>query len=147
VPLAFGWWAVGHVARREREAAAGRDLVRAQLSAVSWTYAFKYAVSRDRPNGDPRSFPSGHASATFSTAVVLQQHYGWKVGVPAFALAGYTAASRVAAEKHWASDAMFGAFLGAASGRTVTLRLRGHRVALAPWPLAGGGGIQISSVR
>ncbi len=91
VPLAVGWWAVSRLTESERGAAAGRDLLRAQISAVSWTYAFKYAVNRERPNGDPRSFPSGHASATFATAMVLQEHYGWKIGVPVFAAAAYTA--------------------------------------------------------
>ena len=88
--------------------------MRAQISAVSWTYAFKYAVNRTRPNGDPRSFPSGHSSAVFATAMVLQEHYGWKVGLPIFAAAAYTAASRITVNKHWASDVTFGAVLGMA---------------------------------
>jgi hypothetical protein len=147
VPLAIGWWALGHVTGSDRETGAGRDLVRGQISAVSWTYALKYSVNRTRPNGDPRSFPSGHASATFATAAVLRQHYGWKAGVPALALASYTAASRVADDKHWLSDAVFGAFLGATSGRTVTVRLRSHRLTVMPWPLPGGAGVLISAVR
>ena len=128
-------------------AAAGRDLARAQISAASWTYALKYAVNRERPNGDPRSFPSGHASATFATALVLQQHYGWKVGGPAVAVAVYTSLSRVAANKHWASDVVFGSALGMASARAVTVRLRNTDVSISPLPLAGGGGILFTMVR
>ena len=142
-PLAAGWWIIGHAVGSGREAAAGRDLLRAQISAVSWTYVGKFAVNRDRPNGDPRSFPSGHSSATFATAMVLQEHYGWKFGVPAFAAAAYTAASRVAAEKHWASDVVFGAFVGMASARTVTIRFRGARASLAPLAAPGGGGVLV----
>jgi membrane-associated phospholipid phosphatase len=62
---------------------------------MSRTYLAKYTVNRTRPNGDPRSFPSGHTSASFATAQVLQGHYGWKVGVPVYAVATYTAGERV----------------------------------------------------
>jgi membrane-associated phospholipid phosphatase len=111
-PLAVTWWIAGHAAGSAHAAEAGRDLLRAQISAASWTYAIKYAVNRTRPNGDPRSFPSGHASATFATAMVLQRHYGWKLGVPMFAAATYTAAERITENKHWASDVAFGAVVG-----------------------------------
>ena len=104
-----------------------RDLLRAQISVVSWTYAIKFAADRTRPNGDPRSFPSGHASTSFATAMVLQEHYGWKLGLPAFLAGAPTPrVSRVAANQHWASDVVFGAAVGIASGRTVTLHLREH---------------------
>jgi membrane-associated phospholipid phosphatase len=146
-PLAIAWWTVGHLAGSLRDAEAGRDLLRAQISALSWTYAFKYSFNRTRPNGDPRSFPSGHASATFATATVLQQHYGWKIGLPLFAAAGYTAASRVNIDKHWTSDVVFGAVLGVVNGRTVTVHLRGAKVSLAPWAVPGGGGVLVSTLR
>lgn len=140
-PLAITWWIVGHVAGSERGADAGRDLLRAQISAASFTYAIKYAVNRTRPNGDPRSFPSGHASASWATAMVLQQHYGWKVSVPAFALATYVAGERVTQNKHWVSDVTFGATVGLISGRTVTLHLKRERVSVTPHAVHGGAGV------
>lgn len=143
VPLAAGWWIVGHMAGSVRHADAGRDLVRAQISAASWAYAWKYAVDRTRPNGDPRSFPSGHAAATFATAMVLQDHFGWKVGVPFFAASTYTALSRLTINKHWASDVTFGAFVGIASARTVTLHLRNTKFVLVPVAVPRGGGIAL----
>jgi membrane-associated phospholipid phosphatase len=139
VPVALTWWVVGYAGGNARAAAAGRDLMRAQISAMSWTFAVKYAVDRTRPNGDPRSFPSGHTASAFATAMVLQEHYGWKLGVPFFAIAGYTAASRVVDNRHWASDVMFGAFLGMTSGRTVTVRMRHQSVWLSPVVVPGGG--------
>ena len=145
VPLAVGWWAISRLNANERGAAAGRDLLRAQISAVSWTYAIKYAVNRERPNGDPRSFPSGHASATFATAMVLQEHYGWKVGVPVFAAAAYTAASRVTVNKHWASDVAFGAVVGMVSGRIATRQLRDYRLSVSPVVLNGGAAILVTA--
>jgi hypothetical protein len=143
MPLALGWWVAGHAAGSGRAAGAGRDLVRAQISALSWNYAVKYAVGRTRPNGDPRSFPSGHAAASFATAMVLQEHYGWKLGLPFFAVATYTAASRIVDNKHWASDVTFGAFMGVASGRTVTIHVRSRRVAIGPVAVPGGGAVMV----
>jgi hypothetical protein len=145
-PLAIGWWIAGAAFGSSRAADAGRDLFRAQISATSWVYVIKYATNRDRPNGDPRSFPSGHAAATFATAVVLQEHYGWKVGLPAFAAAAYTSVSRITDNKHWASDVVFGAALGIASARTVTIHVRQNRVAVAPWVVHGGAGVLASVV-
>ncbi len=146
VPLAVGWWVTGYAVHSARAADAGRDLLRAQISAASWGYVLKFAVDRTRPNGDPRSFPSGHAAATFATATVLQAHYGWKLGVPFFAAAAYTAVSRISVNKHWASDVTMGAFVGIASARTVTLHLRNRRFSLAPFPARGGGGIAFVAV-
>ncbi|HMF98318.1 MAG TPA: phosphatase PAP2 family protein [Vicinamibacterales bacterium] len=147
IPLAIAWWGIGAATGSDRNAAVGRDLLRAQLSVVSWTYAIKLATNRTRPNGDPRSFPSGHASNSFATAMVLQEHFGWKLGVPAFLAATYTGVSRVIDNQHWASDVVFGAFLGIASGRTVTLHMRDSRVTFAPLSVPGGGGVMVSVTR
>jgi PAP2 superfamily len=147
LPMALAWWGIGHAAGSANSADAGRDLVRAQISATSWTYAIKFAVDRTRPNGEPRSFPSGHASATFATAMVLQDHYGWKLGVPAFAAAVYTATSRLTDNKHWASDVVFGAFLGVASARTVTIHVRTASVSIAPIAAPGTGGVLLTVAR
>ena len=142
--------ACGRSARRpEADASRTRAAIccARRSAVVSWTYAIKVATQRTRPNGDPRSFPSGHASTSFATAMVLQEHFGWKVGVPAFALAAYTGASRVAANQHWASDVVFGAAVGMASGRTVTIHLRDTRVSLAPLAVPGGGGVLVTALR
>jgi hypothetical protein len=146
IPLAIGWWTIGH-AVGGAHGVVGRDMLRAQISATSWTYSTKYIVGRTRPNGEPRSFPSGHASSTFATAMVLQDHYGWKVGVPAFAAAAYTAASRVTAGKHWASDVVVGAAFGVASARAVTVRLRTTTLSVAPVIVARGAGVQFVARR
>lgn len=146
IPLAVGWWTAGHAIGGEH-GIVGRDLLRAQISATSWTYSTKFIVGRTRPNGEPRSFPSGHASSTFATAMVLQDHYGWKVGVPAFAAAAYTAASRITAGKHWASDVVVGAAVGVASARAVTIRLRATDVTVLPVVVARGAGVQFVARR
>ena len=75
---------------------------------------------------------------TFATATVLQQHFVWKVGVPAYAAAAYVAASRIQMKRHYASDVAFGAALGILAGRTVTMGRTGW--ALAPMAAPGGAG-------
>jgi membrane-associated phospholipid phosphatase len=147
IPVAIAWWAIAGLAGSEKGADAGRDLLRAQLSVVSWTYAIKFAAERTRPNGDPRGFPSGHASTSFATAMVLEEHYGWKLGLPAFLLAAYTGGSRVIANQHWTSDVVFGAAVGIAAGRTVTLHMRETRVSFAPLAVPGGGGVLVTAIR
>lgn len=147
IPVAIGWWIAGAAAGSERNADTGRDLLRAQIATFSWTYAIKLATQRTRPNGDPHSFPSGHASTSFATAMVLQEHFGWKLGVPAFLAAAYTAASRVTDNQHWTSDTVFGAALGMACARTVTLHLRNTKVSVAPLPARRGGGVLVTASR
>jgi membrane-associated phospholipid phosphatase len=72
--------------------------------------------------------------------MILTDHYGWTVGLPAFAAAAYTAASRVAANRHWASDVVFGAFMGMASAQTVTWRVS-ETASVRPLAAPGGGGV------
>ncbi len=144
VPVAIGWWIAGAAAGSQRHAEAGRDLLRAQIQAFSWTYSTKFIVNRTRPNGDTHSFPSGHASTSFATAAVLEQHFGWKVGVPAYAMATYTAISRVTDNQHWTSDVVFGAAIGIACGRTATRRLRNFEI--APVALHRGAAVFVTTV-
>jgi hypothetical protein len=147
IPVALGTWMIGAAAGSSGLAEVGRDLLRAQISVVSWTYAIKLASNRTRPNGDPRSFPSGHASTSFATAAVLQEHFGWMAGLPAYAVAAYTGVSRVTANQHWASDVVFGAAVGMASGRTVTLHLRTTKVSVVPTAIPGGAVVTVVASR
>jgi len=71
--------------------------------------ALKYAVNTTRPNGDPRSFPSGHTAAAFSGASYLHYRYGWQYGLPAYVAAGVVGYSRVEANEHFWYDVVGGA--------------------------------------
>ncbi|MCA1585341.1 MAG: hypothetical protein LC791_11440 [Acidobacteria bacterium] len=93
-------WLGGFTGHR-RTQALGAGLARAQAVNAIYTTGLKAAVGRERPNGGTRSFPSGHSSATFAAATVLRHHYGWKVGLPAYAVASYVAASRLQANSHY----------------------------------------------
>lgn len=48
-----------------------------------------------RPNGHPYGFPSGHIAFFGSSAAFIQDRYGWKAGIPAWAATAYTAYVRV----------------------------------------------------
>ncbi len=103
----------------------GSDLIRAQALNAVLTRGIKLAAQRHRPNGGSSdSFPSGHTSASFTTAAVLEGHFGWKVGIPAFAVAGFVGWTRVRDDVHWLTDVVVGGSLGTIVGHAVT---RGHR--------------------
>ena len=145
---AFATYGVGSLIRKPGVAALGRDLVRVQLLTQGVTQLLKYSVRRTRPDGSSRSsYPSGHASGTFASATVLQRHYGWKVGIPAFGVASYVAASRLAENKHYLSDVILGAAIGITAGRTVTFRKGATRFELSPMAAPGGAGVQVSVLR
>tara|TARA_R110000744_G_scaffold134028_2_gene242801 strand:+ start:3028 stop:3510 length:483 start_codon:yes stop_codon:yes gene_type:complete len=85
------------------------------------TIGLKYATDKKRPfnNGD-RAFPSGHTSTTFQSAAFIQKRYGWKYGIPAYALAGFTGYSRINAQKHDGWDVLAGAVVGVGSAYLFT---------------------------
>ncbi|MDO6737236.1 phosphatase PAP2 family protein [Wenyingzhuangia sp. 2_MG-2023] len=85
------------------------------------TLVLKEIVKKERPNGeDFKSFPSGHTSGTFQGAAFLQKRYGWKYGIPAYALATYTGFSRIHAKKHFVEDVAVGAVIGILSSSIFT---------------------------
>ncbi|MGE0592587.1 MAG: phosphatase PAP2 family protein [Vicinamibacterales bacterium] len=133
-------YALGRALNRPCAVAVGADLLRAQLLAHGLTVGLKAATQRQRPEGGGLSFPSGHTSATFASATVLQQHFGWKVGVPAYAVATYVAASRVQMRRHYLSDVAFGAALGIVAGRTIAVG-RHHDLLVSPATVPDGMGV------
>jgi membrane-associated phospholipid phosphatase len=135
---------VGHASGNSRIAGLGSDLLRAQIVSQLVTQGVKFSVNRTRPDGTQYSFPSGHTASSFAMATVVQQHYGWKGGVPAYALATYVAASRVQAKRHYLSDVAMGAAIGIVGGRAVTVGRGDARFALAPAAVPGGAAVQFN---
>jgi hypothetical protein len=121
----------------------GADLFRAQLVAEGLTIGLKQSFRRERPEGTGFAFPSGHTTVSFASATVLQRHYGWRLGAPAYGIATYVALSRVQMKRHYLSDVAFGAALGIVAGRTVTIGSI-RRVELSPLVTPGGGGVQFT---
>ena len=118
--LALGMFMAGRLSGSKEVTALGFQLIRANLMTQAITHGIKFTTQRVRPDGTGSSFPSGHTSTSFAAATVVQRRYGWKLGVPAYAVASYIAASRVNDRRHFASDVIFGAGLGVAVGLTVT---------------------------
>ena len=141
---ALGTYAVGQFSGQRKVATVGAHLIQSQILAQTMTAAVKTSVGRTRPDGTEYSFPSGHSSVTFATATVLQRDLGWKVGVPAYGLATYVAASRIQDKRHFLSDVTFGAAIGIVAGRSVTVGGGNAKFALAPSAAPGGGGISFT---
>ena len=101
----------------------------ASSTAISFgvTQLIKLLVKRPRPfisninivpvyRAQGFSFPSGHASSSFSTATALSIAYPkWYVIGPAFLWAGTISYSRMYLGEHYPTDVAAGAFLGASS--------------------------------
>ena len=138
---AVGTYTVGRLAHRPAITHIGSDLIRAQLLNGVLTTTLKAAVGRTRPNGGDFSFPSGHTSATFASAAVLGEHFGWRVGVPAYAVAGFVGWTRVRDNNHWVSDVAFGTVIGIIAGRTVASTHRHAGWTVTPVATRGGGGV------
>ena len=136
---AFATYAIGRSLDKPGVMSFGGDLIRAQVMAELLTVGIKEGTRRPRPQGSGFSFPSGHTSTAFASATVIQQHFGWKFGVPAYAVATYVAASRVEMRRHYLSDVAFGAALGIVAGRTVTIG-REHKFTLTPISSNDGAG-------
>ena len=137
-------FAAGHITGNAKVTAVGADLVSANIVAQTLTGAVKMSVRRGRPDGTQFSFPSGHTSVSFASATVLQRHFGWKAGVPAYAMASYVAASRIHDKRHFLSDVAFGAVVGIVSGWTVTMGHGDAQVTMTPVAAPGGAGLSLS---
>jgi len=98
--------------------------VEAEAAVGGLTEALKFLAHEKRPNGsDYKSFPSGHASAAFSAATLLDAYrphykaygYAWATGI---------SLSRVAVHAHYLHDIAVGALLGHYVTRWFTDRYR-----------------------
>jgi membrane-associated phospholipid phosphatase len=141
-------YVVGRNRPSKRATHLGMDLIEATLLADGMTQLIKVAVRRQRPLRDDGTrasgfaFPSGHAAGTFAGATVLQQHLGWRWAVPTYTIGTYVAISRLADDRHWASDVVAGAAEGIIVGRSVTWH--GRNFYASPMLLPKGAGIMVN---
>lgn len=129
---ALATYAIGLAAHHQPTTHLGSDLIRGQFLNAIVTRATKVIVHRARPGGSEDSFPSGHSSASFLTASVLDGHFGMRVGAPAYAVASFVAWTRVRDNAHWLTDTVMGATIGTIIGRTVTATERNKRWTVVP---------------
>ena len=120
-------------------------IVRTQMVNAILTRGLKL-IPRARPYQDDAtltkgSFPSGHTSAAFATATVMQRKWGWKAGVPAYLVATFIGVTRLE-NVHYLSDVTFGAAVGVASG--LAIKLPGPRPTISPIISPGVVGVSVS---
>lgn len=152
LPAAAATYVFGRVDNKPRVQHLGMDEIEAGLLSEGFVEAIKVIVQRPRPTPLPGqtttasgySFPSGHATLTFAAATVLQQHLGYKAGIPTYLIATYVAMSRLHDNVHWASDVVFGSAMGVMIGRSVTWHGRnfyGYNITPLPMLLPKGAGV------
>ena len=128
-------WLVGEVGHDPNLKATAEDGFEASIIAAGLvTPAFKVVVGRARPAeglgssslqpfSGHYSFPSGEATEAFAVASVVSAHTdsGW-LKATAWGLAGAVGWERMELDRHWASDVVAGALIGAEVGRWVVHR-------------------------
>jgi membrane-associated phospholipid phosphatase len=146
--VSFATYFIGRAKHLRRMQHLGMDEIEASILAEGIVEGAKQIGRRDRPlNPDGTrqwgfSFPSGHAATTFAAATVLQQHLGYKAGLPTYLVASYVAISRLHDNRHYASDVAFGAATGIIIGRSVTWH--GRNFYASPMLVPNGAGIVIA---
>ena len=102
------------------------------------TTGLKYSMNETRPNGGPRSFPSGHTSMAFTGAEFIRREYSWRWAIPAYLAAGFVGWSRVEARNHYAHDVVAGAALGILANHDFWVRHAEGRFRLSATALESG---------
>jgi|GEM_PF-2859133 len=100
----------------EQDLQGGRSSLRyagtSLAATAAVTYTLKRLVNRQRPSGYDYSFPSGHSSASWAAASIIDGLYGINYAWPFYLMAVNTALSRVNDGVHYPSDILFGSLLG-----------------------------------
>ena len=140
-------YGIGKLSHNDKTTALGRDLVRAQLLSQGMVQAVKFTVRRERPDGsNKQSFPSGHSASSFATASILHSYFGWKVGLPAYALGSYVGLARMSWNRHHVTDVVMGAGFGIVSAKTVTMSMGKTQFSVGVQPQVGGASINFTKV-
>lgn len=134
------WLAVSATFGDQHFAKTTDEILASTLNTAIITDGLKYAVNQPRPTGGNYGFPSGHSSFSFSMATVIAGEYGWKAGIPAYAIAAYVGASRIGGGEHYPSQVIAGAAIGVASG-LATLESRNQDFSVGPGVVNGAPGI------
>jgi hypothetical protein len=112
------WYAVSRKNQDDFNTKRAEAMVAALSVTNVMTFSLKAIRHNDSPNGKGWAWPSGHTASSFTVASMLDEFYGPKVGVPAYAFASLIAYRMMDSGDHWTSDVVFGAALGWVVGHT-----------------------------
>lgn len=126
--VTFGTLAYGIISGDKIIRNNGYELLMVAAINIGTTELLKIAFNRTRPADEypnevfvkspskGKSFPSGHTSQAFAMATTLMLQYKkWYVTLPAYLWAGTVGYSRMYLGKHYPSDVLAGALVGAGS--------------------------------
>ena len=112
------------------------------LSALT-TLALNSVIEKDSPNGSSDdAFPSGHTAIAFGAAGFIQKRYGWRSGIPAYAVASYVGWLRVETDDHDSADVIGGAAVGILSSYLLTQTFD-ENIQASVWTDGESAGLQI----
>lgn len=129
----FGVAALWYANSRKNKDDLNTERAKAMIAALSvtgvTTMGLKAIRHNDSPNGKDWAWPSGHVASSFTVASMLDEFYGPRVGLPAYALASLVAYRMVDTGDHWTSDVVFGAAIGWVVGHTFADRQKQLEIA------------------
>jgi membrane-associated phospholipid phosphatase len=120
------------------------QFIKGSASTFLLTHGLKRLIDKPRPNGGSHAFPSGHASMSFYGAAFLDKRFGWKVGVPAYAIASYGAWTRVHTNHHDYWDVAGGALLGIGMAYLFAKPFQATELSCVPFYSQGLSGITVT---
>lgn len=137
--------AVNTIARHDRKGLL--QLALSSATCVAVNYGLEAAITKERPDGTGKhAFPSTHTAAAFNGATFLTMRYGWRWGVPAYALAAYVGWGRIYSDRHDIWDVLGGAALGAGTALIFTRPYKTQNAEISISPTFGSGKYGISAV-
>ena len=142
--LAGGLYLWGQVSHDDHKSETGLLAAEAAVDSLAVTYAFKYALGRERPLSDNYqgdfwkggdSFPSEHAAAAWSIASVIAHEYpSTLTEIMAYGMASAVSVSRLTAKQHFPTDVLIGSAIGWLSGQIVYRQHHDRELSGATWP-------------
>lgn len=151
VPVMFGVYGYSVWKQEDKLHNFAKAMISAHALTSLTVVTLKGVTDTSRPDpeayGGRWGFPSFHTGSTFAIAATVEEYYGWKAGLPAYALAGLVGWSRIDQREHDLSDVLFGAALGYVIGKSVARTHKEYdaKYEIRPYsdPVHGGTGVAI----